>query len=595
MKNYTPHATLRELTKGQSIRKGLILLLTIYALWLEGKAFAVGSWVAMANTTNDNFQICLLLPDGTVLAEGSNNNGTMWYSLSPDSNGHYVNSQWAPRASSSWGHQTGSTAVLDNGNVFVAGGENGNGTNKVEIYNTSGNYWTTAVNPTYFGDIYDGNAMLMPDGQVLIEPQHASSGYGNDTFLFNPNNNSFSQTTGAPLQGIAEATWVKLPNNNTLVIDSDNSDYGGTTSEQYDPYTETWIDPQGGVPNIWPNFSDTLTNGSYIVSEMGPGFMLPNGNAIFFGGNGVTAVYNPNTAVWSQSATVPQGLAQWDAPGAMMVNGKILVAVSPAGNPFVSPNAVGPTSFFEYDYTANGGQGGFTQAPNAPPGYSQLSGRAGVLFMLDLPDGTVLLSGLGNRCWIYQPDGSPLAAGKPTIDGVTWNADGTLHLTGTLFNGISGGASYGDDSQMDSNWPLLRFTDSSGNVTYGSTYNWSAIGGVQTGSEVVSTDAHLSPEVDLVSGGTYSLQVVANGIASNPVSFQGPVWVDFVNYVSFIQFGTFDFPYATIGQGVSAVSSGGTIAIDAGSQPSDGAVSAPYTISTPMNIISVYGPSTIGN
>jgi hypothetical protein len=43
------------------------------------------------------------------------------------------------------------------------------------------------------------------------------------------------------------------------------------------------------------------------------------------------------------------------------------------------------------------------------------------------------------------------------------------------------------------------------------------------------------------------------------------------------------------------VSSGGTIAIDDGSQPSDGAVSAPYTISTPMNIISVYGPTTIGN
>ena len=148
---------------------------------------------------------------------------------------------------------------------------------------------------------------------------------------------------------------------------------------------------------------------------------------------------------------------------------------------------------------------------------------------------------------------------------------------------------------MDSNWPLLRFTDSGGNVTYGSTFNWSAIGGVQTGSEVVSTDANLSPEVDLVSGGTYSLQVVANGIASDPVSFQGPVWVDFVNYNSFFQFGTLVFPYATIAQGVSAVSSGGTIAIDAGSQPSDGAVSAPYTISTPMNIISVYGPSTIGN
>jgi len=49
MKNYAPNAILRELTKGPSMRKGLILmlLLALYALWLPGKAFAVGSWKKM--------------------------------------------------------------------------------------------------------------------------------------------------------------------------------------------------------------------------------------------------------------------------------------------------------------------------------------------------------------------------------------------------------------------------------------------------------------------------------------------------------------------------------------------------------------------
>jgi hypothetical protein len=567
-----------------------LTLLALCALWSQGLTFAVGSWVAMTTSTNDNIQICLLLPDGTVMAEGNNNNGTSWYSLSPDSNGHYVDGTWGPRARSNWGHQTGSTEVLNNGNVFVGGGENGNGTNKIEIYNPSSDSWTVAVNPTYFGNIYDGNAMLMPDGQVLLEPQNTFSSYSQDTFLFNPANNSISQTTGAPLSGIGEGCWVKLPNNNILVIDSADSSVGATTAEQYDPYTEIWGDPDSGVPNIWPNVT-----GTGDVSESGPAFLLPNGNAVFFGGNGATAVYDDNNDTWSSSAHLPGTLGQKDAPGAMMVNGKVLLGVSPQGVNSASSaiNGIGPSSFYEYDYTANGGAGGLTQAPNAPPGYSQIQSRAGSLFMLDLPDGTVLLSGIGSQCWIYQPDGSPLAAGKPAIDKVQWNGNGTLHITGTLFNGISQGASYGDDSQMDSNWPLLRFTDSSGNVSYGSTYNWSSTG-VATGNQVVTTEANLSTAA-FQFGGAYSIQIVANGIASDPVSFYGPTWVDFVNYNIFLENGWFDFPYSTLSQGVSAVPSGGTIAIDASSSPSTGHESVPYTISTPSTIISVYGPSTISN
>jgi hypothetical protein len=241
------------------------------------------------------------------------------------------------------------------------------------------------------------------------------------------------------------------------------------------------------------------------VSESGPAFLLPNQNAIFFGGNGATAVYNYSGGTWSSSASLPGTLGQKDAPGAMMVNGKVLLAVSPQGNNSSAGaiNGVGPASFYEYDYTANSGAGGLTAAPVAPSGYGQLQNRAQNLFLLDLPDGTVLLSGFGSQCWIYQPDGSPLPAGKPAIYSVSWNLDGSIHVTGTLFNGISGGASYGDDSQMDSNYPLLRFTDGSGNVSYGRSYNWSSTS-VATGSQVVSTEAALPPEV-MTFPGTYSL------------------------------------------------------------------------------------------
>jgi hypothetical protein len=111
-----------------------------------------------------------------------------------------------------------------------------------------------------------------------------------------------------------------------------------------------------------------------------------------------------------------------------------------------------------------------------------------------------------------------LAAGKPTISSIIQNPDGSYHLTGTLLNGISQGAAYGDDEQMDGNYPLVRVTDSSGNVYYERTFNWSSTG-VMTGNTPVTTEftnsASLSP-------GTYSLVVIANGINSDPFSFTVP-------------------------------------------------------------------------
>jgi hypothetical protein len=134
---------------------------------------------------------------------------------------------------------------------------------------------------------------------------------------------------------------------------------------------------------------------------------------------------------------------------------------------------------------------------------------------LDLPDGTVLFSRFNKQLYVYQPDGSPLAAGKPTIAGITGNPDGSFHLTGTLLNGISEGAAYGDDAQMDSNYPLVRLRSASGNVYYARTYNWSS-SSVMASNRVVSTEFVVGTNVP---NGVYSLVAIANGISSDPVSF----------------------------------------------------------------------------
>ena len=206
--------------------------------------------------------------------------------------------------------------------------------------------------------------------------------------------------------------------------------------------------------------------------------------------------------------------------------------------------------------------------------------------MLDLPDGTVLYTSGGNQLYVYKPDGVPLAVGKPAIASMTYNPGGTIHLTGTLFNGISQGSAYGDDVQQDSNYPLVRFTDGSGKVSYGGSYYWNTAG-VQTGGQLATTECAL-PAAVANGPGAFTMQVVANGIASDPIGFPGPVWVDF-NFGGSPQNGTYSNPFGTLAQGVSTVAAGAEIFL----KPGNSHVS--ITISKAMNLIAVGGNAIIGH
>jgi hypothetical protein len=135
--------------------------------------------------------------------------------------------------------------------------------------------------------------------------------------------------------------------------------------------------------------------------------------------------------------------------------------------------------------------------------------------MLCLPDGNILYGSQGDdQYYVYTPGSGPLASGKPSISSVIKINCDTFMITGRLFNGITEGAGYGDDWQMASNYPLVRLT-SNDTVIYARTYNWNSTGvmrGLKADTAMFSLQDGLTVE-------TYGLQVVANGNASNPVSF----------------------------------------------------------------------------
>ena len=457
---------------------------------LESRTMLTGSWTSLAHGAPGGTGTMMLLSDGTVMAQGGGTTNT-WYRLSPDSSGSYVNGTWTQPASMSVSRLYFASNVLTDGRVFVVGGEYsslGGFTNTGEVYNPVTNAWSNI--PNYpLGGFGDDPSSVLPDGRVL-------TGYvsGPKTEIYDPVANTWS-AAGTKLDNDRsdEETWVKLPDGSILSYDVFDNGH----AQRYIPSQNQWVET-GTVPVA-------LSSGS-VGSELGPAFLLPDGRAFFIGANGNTAFYTPSTDTWAAGPVVPNGLGADDAPGAMLPNGKILFAAD-------KPLFNGPTSIFEFDPTAN------TYTNVTPAGnIISSSGPSFVDRMLVLPTGQVLLTDGGNALAVYTPDGSPVAAGVPTISGIQENADGSFLLTGTGLNGISEGASYGDDAEMASNYPIVSLADSNGNVFLARAYNWSSTG-VATGSATVTTDFTLPIGLP---AGTYSVSVAANGIASAPVSLTTP-------------------------------------------------------------------------
>jgi len=566
------------------VRK-LLRLLAFMGMCLGLPALA-GTWVT--NTTAPSpVGFVILLSNGDVLAQkgpGFSN----WFRLSPDGQGHYANGQWTSNLglNMSQNRQFFSSDVLPDGRVFVAGGEYGSlgSGNRSEIYDPVANQWSSnnvpanILNPSLTnsgnglnGGFSDSPSIVLADGTVLIAPIYPY-GFGSQTVIYDPKANSWSSYSPnlAPKGDLNETSWVKLPDDSILTIDATtNINLGYNTTERFIPSTQTWIQDANTPVAMY----------SYPGKEIGPGLLLPSGKVVYFGGTGKTLFYTPSSStapgIWSQGPSIPAGLVARDTPAAMMANGNVLCAFSPT-------TSDSPIYFYEFNPTAIT----FTAITSPTGGASYNSQVTDQSAMLELPDGNILWTMSGSQSvYIYQPAGSPSSTWKPAIFGFNYNPDGSLHIVGTQFNGLSQGAAFGDDNQMDSNFPLVRFTDGGGNVYYGRTYNWSSTG-VQTGSRVVSTDCEM-PAIVFGGPGAYTMQVVANGIASDPIGFPGPIWVDF-NYAGSTMLGTYFFPFNTLTDGVSAVASGATILLKPGHSLS------PITITKAMTINSFGGTAYIG-
>jgi len=131
----------------------------------------------------------------------------------------------------------------------------------------------------------------------------------------------------------------------------------------------------------------------------------------------------------------------------------------------------------------------------------------------DLPNGQVLYDQRSDsQLWLYSPAGGPSKNWQPKVLSVSHLSANTYLLTGQQLNGISEGASYGDDAEISTNYPIVTLTARNGTVYYARTFAWSNTS-VQTGQARVTTRFSLPSKLPK---GTYSLRVSASGIVSAP-------------------------------------------------------------------------------
>jgi hypothetical protein len=459
------------------------------------------TWTKLTNQPTFQTDTALQLLNGKVMVHeyGDSN----WWELTPDNTGSYLNGTWSELAPmpSDYGPLYFASAVLPDGNVIVEGGEY-NFLQRAETslgayYNASKNTWTAVNPPSGWTSIGDSPGVVLSDGLFFI-----GQNISEKSDVFDEQNFTWSALGTGKMDDFSEEGFTLLPDETVLTVDSTGT---SNPAEKFAPTLGEWVSAGDTPVRLYDPSSE----------EIGPQFLLPNGTVFATGANasgaGNTAVYTPpsdptDPGTWAAGPPFPSGNDMADAPGAVLPDGNVLVDTSPG----IFNN---PVTMYEYQFNGSG----FVAVPN-PASASETTSYVGR--MLTLPTGQVLYlvaDGVHIDAELYTAAGSAQSTWAPTITSIpTSITRGKSYIVeGTQFNGVATGAAYGDDAQMNTNYPLMRITNTaSGHVSYALVVkpSTSAVG---TGSKIIS--AHFGVLMSTQTGPS-TVEVVTNGIASAQVN-----------------------------------------------------------------------------
>ena len=435
----------------------------------------------------------LLLTDGRVFAQDAGT--TDWWLLTPDAFGSYVKGTWTFAAPMPYAPLYFASAVLPDGRVLVEGGEyvdfNLTFTNQGAIYDPLTDTWASVDPPADWRSIGDAPSVVLADGTFMMGDiffERIAKLDLNSLIWF-----SYDSSLTGKASAITEEGWTLLGDGRVLTVDTNNF-VDPTNSEIYDP-----------TLNRWNSAGSTVTP-LINLGEIGPHVLRPDGTVFAAGATGHNSIYNSRTGRWTPGPDFPlapdgQQLAVTDGGAALLPNGNVLIVAAPTGAFNTGAH------FFEFNGRT------LTEVSNRSD-----AGIAAtfVYSMLVLPTGEILVNNLNDNsgAQIYKSS-SERGDWEPEITAVprTLRKGLTYQLSGIALNGVSQGASYGDDFQTASNYPLVRITNrATGHVFFARTHNHTSMS--------VDRRKFSATQFDIPNGietGSSNLAVVTNGIASESV------------------------------------------------------------------------------
>jgi hypothetical protein len=273
---------------------------------------------------------------------------------------------WIPVAPMLQPRERAAAALLPDGDVLVAGGENEeNELQTAEIYDPSRNEWTPTTSMLQPRE--GAAAAQLANGDVLVaggffegEPQATAE-------IYDPATETWSATE--PMAQAREGPIAEpLPNGEILVAGGvsnvEGKEEAVATAEIYDPVTESW------------GLTQPLAHARAFASAA----TLPDGDVMVTGGweptdlpISSTEVYSPVSGSWSAGKPLPGVLD--NAPAALLANGEILIAGGHNNSGYVAATEL-------YNPTLKV----WTEGPPLP------GAREGAI-AVGLPDGRVLVAG----------------------------------------------------------------------------------------------------------------------------------------------------------------------------------------------------------
>jgi hypothetical protein len=464
-------------------------------LWLA--ACCLSQAQTLTNLTHqapDGAQLTFQLTDGTVLAQGYNDSD--WWKLTPDINGSYVNGTWTQVASLPAGYspEAFASATLADGRVLIEGGEYNFGqfvlTSLGAVYDPAANTWTALTPPTGWEYIGDSPSTILFNGDFLIGRKLDMEMAELDpaTMVWT------AMSSSGKSDWFAEEGWTLMPDGTVLTADVLNN----PNSERYILSEQQWISDGSTIANLQgpPEVGCLQYGGGQYCppGEIGPAILRPDKSVFATGATHTgassahTSVYHPGASptdpgTWTPGPDYPNGDQSGDNFAVLLTDGKVLVQ----GN---------SGQLYEFD--------GTNLTPTLQGGNNSL---------MVLPTGQVLVGGSA----VYSANGGPLQIWAPLVSyfpsSVTRGQ--SYVILGRQFNGLSQAASFGDEYQTATNYPLVQITNiATGHVFYAKTHNHFPMG-VNTGP--VPTSTHVDIPAGMETGPSKAV-VIANGIPSNIVN-----------------------------------------------------------------------------